>query len=148
MFGWEFQDMEGPQEYHMTRLSENSGGAIFPGDTGAIRVYFDVDDIKAGASRVNELGGKADDPQPVPTMGWFVTGTDTEGNLSMDEEVAPWHNCTLAQAARACGGITIAQVKRVVPARSITRSFALRSQENVAERRVVPAARRRVGEEG
>ncbi|TML13323.1 MAG: VOC family protein [Actinobacteria bacterium] len=80
MFGWEFQDMEGPQEYHMTRLSENAGGAVFPGDTGAIRIYFDVDDIKAAGSRVNELGGKADDPQPVPTMGWFVTGTDPEGN--------------------------------------------------------------------
>ena len=81
MFGWDFQDMEGPTEYHMTRLSENSGGAVFPGDPGAIRVYFDVDDIKVAASRVNELGGKADDPQPVPTMGWFATGTDTEGNV-------------------------------------------------------------------
>jgi propionate CoA-transferase len=41
---------------------------------------------------------------------------DTEGNLSMHQEVAPWHNCAMAQAARASGGITIAQVKRVVPA--------------------------------
>ena len=32
MFGWEFQDMEGPQEYHMTRLSENAGGAVFHDD--------------------------------------------------------------------------------------------------------------------
>ncbi|TML94341.1 MAG: VOC family protein [Actinobacteria bacterium] len=87
MFGWDFQDMEGPTEYHMTRLSENSGGAVFPGDPGAIRVYFDVDDIKAAASRVNELGGKADDPQPVPTMGWFATGTDTEGNV-----IGLWQN--------------------------------------------------------
>lgn len=44
---------------------------------------------------------------------------DEEGNLSMDEEVAPWHNCAMAQAARAAGGITIAQVKRVVPARTL-----------------------------
>lgn len=44
---------------------------------------------------------------------------DSEGNLTMDEEVAPWHNCSMAQAARACGGITIAQVKRIVPARSL-----------------------------
>src|SRR5579884_178719 len=44
---------------------------------------------------------------------------DTEGNLSMDEEVAPWHNCAMAQAARAGGGITVAQVKRIVPAHSI-----------------------------
>jgi propionate CoA-transferase len=44
---------------------------------------------------------------------------DTEGNLSMHEEVAPWHNCAMAQAAKASGGITIAQVKSVAPARSL-----------------------------
>jgi uncharacterized protein len=80
MFGWQFQAMEGPVEYHMTRFTEDSGGAILPGDTGAIRVYFDVDDINAGVARVKELGGKADDAQPVPSMGWFATGSDTEGN--------------------------------------------------------------------
>ena len=80
LFGWQFDSMEGPTEYHMTRLGEDTGAAVFPGDTGAIRIYFEVDDINAGAARVNELGGKADDPQPVPGMGWFATGTDTEGN--------------------------------------------------------------------
>jgi uncharacterized protein len=29
---------------------------------------------------VRELGGNAGGPQAVPTMGWFATGTDTEGN--------------------------------------------------------------------
>jgi predicted enzyme related to lactoylglutathione lyase len=80
LFGWEFQAMEGPQEYNMVRFSDDSGGGVFPGDPGAVRVYFDVDDVKAGAAKVNELGGKADDPQPVPGMGWFATATDTEGN--------------------------------------------------------------------
>jgi uncharacterized protein len=80
MFGWDFQAMEGPQEYNMARVSDTSGSAVFPGDPGAIRVYFDVDDINDGASKVRELGGEADDPQPVPGMGWFVTGKDTEGN--------------------------------------------------------------------
>ncbi len=80
MFGWQFQGMEGPTEYNMTQLGDDAGAAIFPGDPGAIRVYFDVDDINAGAARVKELGGKADDPQPVPGMGWFSTGEDTEGN--------------------------------------------------------------------
>src|SRR5437773_10283788 len=80
LFGWEFQAMEGPQEYNMVRFSDDSGGGLFPGDPGAIRVYFDVDDVKAGAAKVNELGGKADDPQPVPGMGWFATAIDTEGN--------------------------------------------------------------------
>jgi predicted enzyme related to lactoylglutathione lyase len=66
----------------MTRLSENQGAAITnmePGKKGA-RVYFDVDDIKAGSARVNELGGKAGDPMPVPSMGWFSTCTDPYGN--------------------------------------------------------------------
>jgi uncharacterized protein len=80
LFGWEWQTMEGPVEYHMTRTSEDTGGAIFSGDPGAIRPYFDVDDINAGVARVRELGGSADDPQPVPTMGWFATGSDPEGN--------------------------------------------------------------------
>jgi uncharacterized protein len=80
MFGWEFQSMEGPVEYHMTQLAEDMGGAVLPGDPGAVRIYFEVDDINAGVAQVRELGGSADDPQPVPTMGWFATATDTEGN--------------------------------------------------------------------
>jgi predicted enzyme related to lactoylglutathione lyase len=80
LFGWQWDSMEGPTEYHMTRLSDDAGAGVFPGDPGAIRVYFEVDDINAGAARVKELGGKADDPQPIPTMGWFSTGEDTEGN--------------------------------------------------------------------
>jgi len=41
-----------------------------------------------------------------------ATAADPAGNLNMDEEVAPWDNCTMAQAARRWGGIAIAQVKR------------------------------------
>jgi predicted enzyme related to lactoylglutathione lyase len=80
LFGWQFQAFEGPQEYNMTRLSEDSGGAVFPAEERGPRVYFDTDDINAGAAKVNELGGKADDPMPVPGMGWFATAEDTEGN--------------------------------------------------------------------
>jgi uncharacterized protein len=80
LFGWEWQSMEGPIEYHMTQFTEDSGGAIFPAEERGARVYFDVDDINAGTARIKELGGQADDPQPVPGMGWFVTAKDTEGN--------------------------------------------------------------------
>jgi acyl CoA:acetate/3-ketoacid CoA transferase len=45
-----------------------------------------------------------------------ATAADPHGNLSMEEEVSPWHNCAMAQAAKAAGGITIAQVKRTVGA--------------------------------
>ena len=82
LFGWEFQAFPGPSEYHMTRISDQTGGAITnmePGKRG-MRVYFDVDDINAGAARVKELGGEANEPMPVPAMGWFATCRDTEGN--------------------------------------------------------------------
>jgi uncharacterized protein len=83
LFGWEFQAFEGSlSEYHMTRFSENQGGAIMERD-GSVqgpRVYFDVDDIDTGVARVKELGGEASDGMPVPGMGWFATCKDTDGN--------------------------------------------------------------------
>ena len=57
------------------------------------RAYFDVEDINAGAARVKELGGKADDPQAVPNMGWFATCKDPQGN-----EFGLWQNDPSAQA--------------------------------------------------
>ena len=83
LFGWQFQNFPGgPGEYHMTRIADQQGLAVTnmePGKKGT-RAYFDVDDINAGAARVKELGGKADDPQPVPSMGWFSTCRDPHGN--------------------------------------------------------------------
>ena len=58
LFGWQFEAYPGPAEYHMTRTGEQTGGAVTnmePGKRG-MRVYFDVDDINAGAARVKELG--------------------------------------------------------------------------------------------
>jgi predicted enzyme related to lactoylglutathione lyase len=82
LFGWEFNAFPGPSEYHMFRLGEQSGGAITnmePGKRGT-RTYFDVDDIKTGAARVQELGGESSEPMAVPSMGWFVTCKDPHGN--------------------------------------------------------------------
>jgi hypothetical protein len=65
-----------------------------PGKRGT-RAYFDVDDIKAGAARVRELGGEADEPRPVPGMGWFATCKDIEGNefgLWQERPVRPGAN--------------------------------------------------------
>ena len=50
-----------------------------PGKRGT-RAYLDVDDINAGAARVRKLGEEADEPLPVPGMGWFATCRDTHGN--------------------------------------------------------------------
>ena len=93
LFGWQFEAYPGPSEYHMARVDDSSGVAISqePGKRGA-RTYFDVDDIRAGAAKVNELGGKASDPMPVPSMGWFATCGDDQGNefgLWQSDESAP-----------------------------------------------------------
>jgi predicted enzyme related to lactoylglutathione lyase len=95
LFDWKFEAFPGPFEYHTTRISDQAGAAITnmePGKRG-IRAYFDVDDINAGAARVKELGGQANEPAPVPSMGWFTICTDTEGN-----EFGLWQNDPSAPA--------------------------------------------------
>ena len=74
-------------------VSEDGGVAITnmePGKRGT-RPYFAVDDIKAGAARVTELGGEAGEPMPVSAMGWFSTCKDPHGN-----EFGLWQNDTSA----------------------------------------------------
>ena len=95
LFGWEFQSFPGPFEYHMARIGEQAGAAVTnmePGKRGT-RSYFDVDDINAGVTRVRELGGEANDPGPVPNMGWFATCKDPHGN-----EFGLWQNDPSAPA--------------------------------------------------
>jgi uncharacterized protein len=94
LFGWGFTSFPGPSEYHMARLSDQQGGAITnmePGKRGT-RPYFAVENIKDGAAKVTSLGGTASEPSPVPSMGWFVTCTDPQGNefgLWQIDESAP-----------------------------------------------------------
>jgi hypothetical protein len=83
LFGYEIggSQMEG-FDYRMFQAGETQGGAVYPGDnagSGPI-VYFDTDDIEGSIAKVRELGGTADDKQPVPTHGWFAACKDTEGN--------------------------------------------------------------------
>jgi len=89
LFGWQFEQFPGPTEYHMTRFSETTGGAIYGADDDkrGTRVYFDVDDINAERARVSELEGEAGEAMPVPGMGWFSICKDTEGN-----EFGLWQN--------------------------------------------------------
>ena len=84
LFGWEIAGsaMEG-FDYRMFQAAEDQGGAIFPSEDkpgGGPIVYFDTDDIEASIAKVRELGGTADEKQPVPTHGWFAACKDTEGN--------------------------------------------------------------------
>jgi uncharacterized protein len=83
VFGWNIgaSAMEG-FDYRMFQVGENEGGAVMPSDKAGsgLIVYMDTNDIEASIAKVRELGGSADDKQPVPTHGWFSACTDTEGN--------------------------------------------------------------------
>jgi predicted enzyme related to lactoylglutathione lyase len=81
LFGWKFQEWSGPVEYHMLAGNE-PGGAIYPSDepgSGPV-IYFGTSDIDASIARARELGGSAEDKQPIPGVGWFTRCKDTEGN--------------------------------------------------------------------
>jgi predicted enzyme related to lactoylglutathione lyase len=83
LFGWQFDAFPGgPGEYHMARIGDQQGVAVTNMEAGkrGARPYFDVEDVNAGAARVKELGGEADQTMPVPGMGWFVTCRDPHGN--------------------------------------------------------------------
>jgi predicted enzyme related to lactoylglutathione lyase len=70
------------------------GGAIYPSDepgSGPV-IYFGTSDIDASIARARELGGSAEDKQPIPGVGWFARCTDTEGNdfsLFQSDESVP-----------------------------------------------------------
>jgi predicted enzyme related to lactoylglutathione lyase len=83
LFPWDVgtSAMEG-FDYRMFQTGDDQGGAIYPGENpgaGPI-VYFDTDDIERSVARVRELGGEADEPSPIPGVGWFARCRDTEGN--------------------------------------------------------------------
>ncbi len=83
LFGWQIAGsaMEG-FDYRMFQASDDQAGAVMPSETpgSGIVVYFSTDDIDASRAKVHELGGQAEDKQPVPTHGWFAACKDTEGN--------------------------------------------------------------------
>jgi predicted enzyme related to lactoylglutathione lyase len=83
LFGYEIgKSMMEDFDYRMFQSAPDQGGAIMPSDkagSGYI-VYLDTDDIDASVAKVRELGGSAEDKQPVPTHGWFAACKDTEGN--------------------------------------------------------------------
>ena len=94
LFGWKYQEFEGPVEYSMLQGNE-PGGAIYPsqeGESGPV-IYFGTGDIDKTLARVRELGGSAEDKQPIPAIGWFARCSDTEGNafslFQSDESVQP-----------------------------------------------------------
>lgn len=103
LFGWQFQANPGPFEYHTAQTAGQQGAAITnmePGKRGT-RSYFDVDDINAGVARVRELGGTANEPGPVPNMGWFATCKDPHGN-----DFGLWQNDPSAPTPEGSQGVS------------------------------------------
>jgi len=91
--GWSLNDagMEGIQ--YLMFQEGDQGGAVFSmeGQKGTT-IYLGSDDIDADLAKVSELGGEAEDKQPIPGVGWFARCKDSEGNefsLYQRDESAP-----------------------------------------------------------
>ena len=82
VFGWQFSRDQMPGiDYRLVRTDEDQGGGLYQSDDrGHLRIYFDTDDIDASVARIRELGGEAEDKQPIPHVGWFARCEDSEGN--------------------------------------------------------------------
>jgi predicted enzyme related to lactoylglutathione lyase len=92
--GWQFGESAMPgMEYRM--FEGEPGGAVMQLDDvkPGMVVYLGSDEIDADIAKVRELGGEAEDKQPIPHVGWFARCQDTEGNafslFQSDESVAP-----------------------------------------------------------
>ena len=67
----------------MAQTAGESGVAVFEATIrtpGHPSYYFATDDIDASRAKVEELGGQAEEKQPVPTHGWYAKCSDSEGN--------------------------------------------------------------------
>jgi predicted enzyme related to lactoylglutathione lyase len=95
LFGWKFESFPGPFEYHMTQISEETGGAITnmePGKRRGARL------LRCGRhqrrrrarERARRRGGRA---APGAGMGWFAVCRDPEGN-----DFGLWQSDTAAPA--------------------------------------------------
>ena len=95
--GWEIQDAGMPGVDYRMFQEGDQGGAVYPPPDGSDMqgpiVYYGSDDIDADLAKVRELGGKAEDKEPIPSVGWFARCKDTEGNpfslFQSDESVQP-----------------------------------------------------------
>ena len=95
--GWQIQDAGMPGiDYRMFQEGDQGGAIYPPPDDSKLQgpiVYYGSDDIDADLAKVRELGGEADDKQPIPSVGWFARCRDTEGNpfsfFQSDESVQP-----------------------------------------------------------
>ena len=86
VFGWSFQRYAGAPEYYGMATT----GDTEPGINGALfqrksdsetTLTMSVDSIEDATDSITAAGGKIlQGKTPIPSMGWFATCEDTEGN--------------------------------------------------------------------
>ncbi len=91
--GWSLNDAGMPGMQYLMFQEGDQGGAVF-GMEGAAgtTIYLGSDEIDADLAKVRELGGDADEKQPIPSIGWFARCKDSEGNefsFFQSDESAP-----------------------------------------------------------
>jgi uncharacterized protein len=91
--GWTLNYSGMPGVQYLMFQEGDQGGAVFSmeGMSGTT-IYLGSDDIDADLAKVRELGGEAEDKQPIPSIGWFARCKDSEGNefsLYQSDENAP-----------------------------------------------------------
>jgi predicted enzyme related to lactoylglutathione lyase len=86
VFGWTFERYPGaPQYYGMATTGDSNpgiNGALFQrGSDSETTLTMSVDSIEETTKTILAEGGKlVQDKMPIPSMGWFATFEDTEGN--------------------------------------------------------------------
>ena len=86
VFGWTFDRYPGaPSYYGMASTGETNpgiNGALFQrGEDSGTTITMSVDSIEDSIAKIKAAGGSViRDKMPIPTMGYFATCRDSEGN--------------------------------------------------------------------
>jgi predicted enzyme related to lactoylglutathione lyase len=88
VFEWEFDKWDGPMEYWMIKTGDESKPGInggmarrMPGQIGMTNT-IEVPSLDEYTSKVQSSGGQVLIPKmPIPSVGYFATCMDTEGNI-------------------------------------------------------------------
>jgi predicted enzyme related to lactoylglutathione lyase len=87
VFGWKFEKWSGPMEYWMVTTGDEkepgiNGGLTRKGESGMPNMNtVSVSSVDEFSKKITDKGGKILMPKmAIPSIGWFATCQDTEGN--------------------------------------------------------------------
>jgi predicted enzyme related to lactoylglutathione lyase len=88
VFEWKFDKWDGPMEYWMIKTGDDSKPGInggmarrMPGQIGMTNT-IEVPSLDKYTSKIQSSGGQVLIPKmPIPSVGYFATCMDTEGNI-------------------------------------------------------------------